>query len=151
MGGYPCGSVDAEPCVEPLLLPYFRPASNATRGQLAKIVANAGGIGGAPTGTYYTDVPQGHPFYLWIMRLTELGVISGYACGDPNEPCDDEQRPYFRPYNEVTRGQASKIVANTFFPGCQTPERAKQNQLAVPETSYYHCDIDTIGYADGLH
>ncbi len=125
MGGYPCGSVDTEPCVEPLLLPYFRPISNATRGQLAKIVANAGGIVGAPTGTYYADVPQGHPFYLWIMRLTELGVISGYSCGGPNEPCDDEQRPYFRPYNEVTRGQASKIVANTFFPGCQTPERAK--------------------------
>jgi hypothetical protein len=37
------------------------------------------------------------------------------------EPCDTEQRPYFRWGNPVTRGQASKIVANTFYPGCQTP------------------------------
>jgi glucose/arabinose dehydrogenase len=39
MGGYPCGGV-AEPC-QPGSLPYFRPDSNATRGQVSKIVANA--------------------------------------------------------------------------------------------------------------
>jgi hypothetical protein len=32
-------------------------------------------------------------------------------------------RPYFRPNADVTRGQAAKIVANTFFPGCETPAR----------------------------
>jgi hypothetical protein len=123
MGGYPCGTVDAEPCIEPDNRPYFRPFANATRGQLSKIVANAAGIGGTPTGVFYTDVQEDHPFYTWIMRLTEAGVMSGYDCGGPGEPCDSQNRPYFRPYNNVTRGQASKIVANTFFPGCNPPTR----------------------------
>ncbi len=125
MGGYPCGLVPEEPCEPPDNRPYFRPSASATRGQLAKIVSNAAGIGGDPTGLYYADVPEEHPFYVWIMRLTSLGVMSGYPCGTiPEEPCDDQDRPYFRPFNNVTRGQASKIVANTFFPNCQTPVRA---------------------------
>ena len=118
MGGYPCGTVPEEPCNPPEDRPYFRPFANATRGQLAKIVANAAGIGGTPTGVFYTDVQGDHPFYTWIMLLTNPGVMSGYQCGGPGEPCDDKNRPYFRPYNNVTRGQASKIVANTFFAGC---------------------------------
>jgi hypothetical protein len=123
MGGYPCGTVDTEPCVTPDNRPYFRPFANATRGQLAKIVANAANVGGTPTAIFYTDVPEDNPFYLWIMRLTEAGVMSGYDCGGLGEPCDSENRPYFRPYNNVTRGQASKIVANTFYLGCKTPSR----------------------------
>lgn len=124
MGGYQCGLVPEEPCIGPDNKPYFRPSANATRGQLAKIVSNAAGLVGDPSNLFYTDVPQDHPFYVWIMRLTELGVMSGYECGSiEGEPCDSENRPYFRPFNNVTRGQASKIVANTFFPGCQTPAR----------------------------
>jgi hypothetical protein len=121
IGGYPCGTVPEEQCIEPGDMPYFRPSNSATRGQLAKIVANAAGLSGEPTNLFYTDVPQEHPFYLWIMRLTEQDVMSGYPCGGEGEPCDSENRPYFRPFNNVTRGQASKIVANTFSPGCQTP------------------------------
>jgi hypothetical protein len=123
IGGYPCGLLEGEPCIEPDNLPYFRPSSSATRGQLAKIVANAAGLDNNPTGQFFTDVPEGHAFYLWIMRLTELGVMGGYECGGEAEPCDDENRPYFRPFNNVTRGQASKIVANTFLPNCETPAR----------------------------
>jgi len=123
MGGYECGLVPEEPCTPPDNRPYFRPNASATRGQLSKIVANAAGLSDTPVGQFYTDVPEGHPFYLWIMRLTNLGVMSGYDCGGPGEPCDSENRPYFRPFNNVTRGQASKIVANTFLPDCVTPSR----------------------------
>jgi hypothetical protein len=123
MGGYPCGTVDAEPCIGPDNRPYFRPNSSATRGQLAKIVSNAAGIETQPSGQYYTDVPEDNPFYVWIMRLTDRGVMSGYECGGPGEPCDGENRPYFRPFANVTRAQASKIVANTFYPACETPQR----------------------------
>jgi hypothetical protein len=119
MGGYPCGG-EGEPCGGGNL-PYFRPFANATRGQLAKIVANAAGVSGTPAGQFYADVQEDHPFYVWIMRLTNLGVMGGYPCGGEGEPCDDQQRPYFRPYKNVTRGQASKIVANAFYPNCQTP------------------------------
>jgi uncharacterized delta-60 repeat protein len=123
MSGYVCGLVPEEPCVEPNNLPYFRPNANATRGQLAKIVSNAAGITTTPTGIFFTDVPPDHPFYLWIMRLAEQGVMGGYECGGEGEPCDDQNRPYFRPQNNVTRGQASKIVANTFFPECHVMTR----------------------------
>ncbi|HKP51047.1 MAG TPA: SBBP repeat-containing protein [Chloroflexia bacterium] len=126
MSGYPCGSAPEEPCVPPANRPYFRSSARTTRGQLSKIVSNAAGITGTPTGLFYTDVPEDNPFYLWIMRLTDLGVISGYPCGGESEPCDDENRPYFRPFANVTRGQASKIVANTFFPGCETPARSNR-------------------------
>ncbi|HYO49291.1 MAG TPA: S-layer homology domain-containing protein [Chloroflexia bacterium] len=118
MGGYPCGGM-GEPCGEGDR-PYFRPNANATRAQLAKIVASAKGIVGTPTGQRYADVPPDNIFYIWIEQLSDLGVMGGYACGSvPTEPCDDQNRPYFRPFNNVTRGQASKIVANTFFPSCQ--------------------------------
>ncbi|HKP53615.1 MAG TPA: SBBP repeat-containing protein [Chloroflexia bacterium] len=123
MGGYLCGLIPEEPCIPPDNRPYFRPNASATRGQLAKIVSNAAGLVGNPTGLFYTDVAEDHPFYVWIMRLTTLGVMSGYPCGSEGEPCDGGNHPYFRPFNNVTRGQASKIVANTFFPNCQTPTR----------------------------
>ncbi|HKP53611.1 MAG TPA: S-layer homology domain-containing protein [Chloroflexia bacterium] len=122
MGGYPCGLVPEETCEPPDNRPYFRPNASATRGQLAKIVSNAAGLGGDPTGLFYNDVQEDHTFYVWIMRLTQLGVMSGYPCGGESEPCDEESRPYFRPFNDVTRGQASKIVANTFYPNCETPD-----------------------------
>jgi hypothetical protein len=120
MGGYLCGLEPSEPC-GPDNLPYFRPNASATRGQIAKIVANAAGLTSEPSGVFYTDVEEDNPFYVWIMRLTELNVMSGYECGGAGEPCDEENRPYFRPFNNVTRGQASKIVANTFYPNCETP------------------------------
>jgi len=116
MSGYPCGN--PEPCVAPGNRPYFRPGANATRGQLAKIVSNAADLQGAVTGQTFEDVEPGSTFYEFIERLAALGVMSGYLCGSP-EPCiAPGNRPYFRPSNNVTRGQTSKIVANTFFPGC---------------------------------
>jgi hypothetical protein len=121
MGGYPCGTVPGEVCNPIVNRPYFRPFANATRGQLAKIVSNAAGLGGTPSGQFYADVLDDNPFYVWIMHLTDLGAMSGYACSGPGEPCDDQNRPYFRPFNNVTRGQASKIVAGAFFPDCRTP------------------------------
>jgi hypothetical protein len=122
MGGYPCGQITQEPCIPPQNRPYFRPQNNATRGQISKIVAEAANLGGSPTGQTFEDVPTDHPFYVWIERLTSRGVISGYPCGSPGEPClPPLNRPYFRPGNNVTRGQAAKIVANTFFPGCHFP------------------------------
>jgi hypothetical protein len=122
MGGYLCGQVPHEPCREPSNLPYFRPGSDATRGQVSKIVSNAVGFGGDPTGQTFTDVPASNPFYLWIERLAARNIIGGYPCGTlPEEPCDSQNRPYFRWGLPVTRGQASKIAANSFFPDCATP------------------------------
>ncbi|HEX8221423.1 MAG TPA: SBBP repeat-containing protein [Chloroflexia bacterium] len=132
VGGYPCptrpGGGDECTPENPGL---FKPNEHATRGQLAKIVSNAAGFSEAVSGQHYADVPaegEGSQFYEWIMRLTGRYVMGGYPCGtaDPRSgPCDGQSRPYFRPGNTVTRGQAAKIVANTFFPNCETLEYAR--------------------------
>ena len=126
MGGYPCGQRPTEPCLAGNR-PYFRPNEDATRGQLSKIVANAAAYGEPVGGQFYTDVPPTNPFYTEIMRLTNRGVMSGYPCGGVGEPCDAQNRPYFRWGNNVTRGQASKIVVNTFFGSCPPPPPGTEN------------------------
>jgi hypothetical protein len=120
MAGYTCGGPN-EPC-DGENRSYFRPGAGATRGQLAKIVSNAAGFSDVIPEAQHTfaDVPPDYTFRLYVERLllNRPGVMSGYSCGGPGEPCDGENRPYFRPNNPLTRGQTSKIVANTFYPGC---------------------------------
>ncbi len=117
VNGYPCGGA-GEPC-GPGNLPYFRPNANVTRGQLSKIDANAAGFNETPGAQQYEDVVPGSTFYDYIWRLSNRGIINGYPCGGAGEPCGPNRLPYFRPAANATRGQASKIVSNTFFPACQ--------------------------------
>ena len=119
MAGYPCPD-PGEPCVPHNAL-YFQPNLDATRGQLAKIVSNAAGYQEPPSTQTFEDVPPSNPFYVYVERLALRDVMHGYACGGVGEPCGTGNRPYFRPFVNISRGQASKIVANTFFPNCQTP------------------------------
>ncbi|MDQ3928291.1 MAG: S-layer homology domain-containing protein, partial [Chloroflexota bacterium] len=130
MGGYPCDANVDESC-DDQNRPYFRPSAYATRAQLAKIVSNAAGFENNVKGQTFADVPppdeENDPssFYLYVERLAQRGVMGGYPCGSDGEDCDDQNRPYFRPGNLVTRAQAAKIVANTFYPNCQTPGRPR--------------------------
>ena len=79
----------------------FRPGANVTRAQLSKIVVNAQGWTIDTTGgPHFTDVPVTDPFYGFIETAYNHGIISGY--GDNT----------FRPGNNATRGQISKIVYN---------------------------------------
>jgi hypothetical protein len=121
INGYPCGST-GEPC-DGQNRPYFRWGANATRGQISKIVSEARGFNEQIPSTQqsYADVPANNPFWLWIERLNVHSVMSGYPCGSTGEPCDGQNRPYFRWGANATRGQTSKIVANTFFPDCSVP------------------------------
>jgi hypothetical protein len=81
----------------------FRPYNNTTRGQLTKIVVLGFGLSiytpGSPT---FVDVPASHTFYAYIETAAQAGIVSGYSCGPG---CLE-----FRPGNDVTRGQLSKIV-----------------------------------------
>lgn len=113
MSGYPCGG-PGESCGVGHK-PYFRPNDAASRGQISKIVSNAGGFNEPPGEQIFADVSPGDPFYEWVQRLASRGVIGGYECGSPTEECDEQERPYFRPDGDATRGQVSKIVSNTFF------------------------------------
>ena len=121
IGGYPCGG-PGEPCGVGNK-PYFRPYANATRGQISKVVANAATLTDTPTGQAFEDVPSSHPFYQWVQRLAQHGMMSGYLCGGVGEPCGATNRPYFRPANNATRGQISKILGNGFYPGCEARQR----------------------------
>lgn len=119
--GYPCGTIPSEPCREPDNLPYFRPNADATRGQIAKMVSNSAGYAENHTEQTFADVPTTYTFYIWIARLNSRGVVGGYPCGSPQEPCGPGNRPYFRPSANATRGQVSKMVAKAFFPNCYVP------------------------------
>jgi hypothetical protein len=116
IGGYPCGGV-SEPCGSGK--PYFRPNANATRGQISKIVSNSANFTDPPGSQKFADVAPGSTFYDWVNRLANKGIMGGYNCGGAGEPCGPGNLPYFRPGNNATRGQTSKIVAGAFFPTCQ--------------------------------
>jgi hypothetical protein len=58
----------------------------------------------------FADVPVGSTFYDYIRCLACRGIISGYPCGGPGEPCPGQ---YYRVGNNVTRGQTAKIVASS--------------------------------------
>jgi hypothetical protein len=93
ISGYACGAA----CLE------YRPGTNVTRGQLAKIVvlARAWTIYTPPSPTF-TDVPAANAFYQYIETAYSHNIISGYSCG---ASCLE-----FRPGNNATRGQIAKIV-----------------------------------------
>jgi hypothetical protein len=93
ISGYSCGAG----CLE------YRPGNNVTRGQLTKIIVLAQGWAITPPGTpTFRDVGQSDPFYGFVETAYAHNVISGYACG---AGCLE-----FRPGNNATRGQISKIV-----------------------------------------
>ncbi|MDQ3927830.1 MAG: PKD domain-containing protein, partial [Chloroflexota bacterium] len=78
----------------------FHPDYNVSRGQLAKIVANSVGYMDVVTGQTYEDVPpsfDASSFYVYVERLSSLGVMGGYPCGGPGESCGAGNKPYFRP------------------------------------------------------
>jgi hypothetical protein len=116
ISGYACGG-PGEPC-GPGSLPYFRPNANATRGQISKIVSNAAGFNDNQTVQMFQDVGVGSTYFQYIGRLASRGIMSGYPCGGAGEPCGPGNLPYFRPNNNATRGQTSKIDAGAFFPSC---------------------------------
>jgi hypothetical protein len=68
----------------------------------------------------FNDVPPGSTFWLFIERVYMHRIINGYPCGGSGEPCPGI---YFRPSNDVTRGQTAKIATNTFFPDCSPASR----------------------------
>ncbi|MEO8285880.1 MAG: S-layer homology domain-containing protein [Chloroflexota bacterium] len=90
----------------------FKPANTATRAQLSKIVVIAANfpLQNPGTGTFH-DVAPGSTFYTYVETAAAHNVISGYPCGSPGEPCDTQNRRYFRPGNSVTRAQTAKMVS----------------------------------------
>ncbi len=121
----------------------FRPDNFVTRGQLSKIVANAAGFSEPVSGQTFSDVPPSHPFYVYIERMARRGIIGGYSDGT------------FRPDNNATRGQISKIVANSASIQDPIPSN-RQTFSDVPPTHPFWVYIERLagrgilgGYSDG--
>lgn len=95
---------------------YFRADRPATRGQFSKIVANTGlFLDEVSTSTQtFTDVRRGDPYYQFVERLKSRDVLGGYSDGT------------FRPNALTSRGQAAKIVSNSFFVGCNPPSSSNR-------------------------
>jgi len=135
ISGYAGNGTFVNPCtgnIEQIGSLYFRSCNPVSRGQLAKIDAQAAGYNEAIPSTQQTfdDVPYNNPFWVYIERVALHGVISGYTGdGVTINPCTGQveilNHLNFRPCNSTTRGQASKIVANTFYPNCVTPARVR--------------------------
>lgn len=139
ISGYPCGG-PGEPC-DGQNSPYFRPGSLVTRGQVAKIVANALGLAGEPGGQLFEDVPPGSPFYSYVNRLAGMGVMSGYPCGGPGEACGAGGLLFFRPDRNATRGQIAKIVSNG---AGYTESHTGQTFEDVPATDTFYLPVERL-------
>ena len=110
VSGYQCGG-PGEPC-DGQNRPYFRPGNNVTRAQSAKmIVVSRGWSLSTPASPTFADIPSSNSLYSYVETAVEHGILSGYPCGGTNEPCDGQNRPYFRPGNNVTRAQISKMLS----------------------------------------
>ncbi len=134
--GYPC-ELDPNELCDDQNRPYFRPNNNATRGQFAKMETKARGwLSITPTPTRssercgspgpdaggfnsfqdvcYRFLSAGvwvtNEFYTWAETVKAHNAIDGYLCGEDLEPCGETSYPYFRPGNNVTRGQMSKVI-----------------------------------------
>ncbi len=86
----------------------FRSYNDITRGQIAKMIVNAlrWTTYNLPDPTF-NDAQPDSPYYGFIERVVDYGVVSGYVCGAAGEPCPGL---YFRPSDASTRAQACKII-----------------------------------------
>ena len=129
----------------------FKPNNTATRAQLSKMVVLAAGwpLLNPPTPTF-NDVQYGSTFYQYVETAADHEVISGYDCGGPGEPCPGR---YFRPNNNVTRGQVTKMIMLAFgFP--ENTSGGPHFSDVAPGSTFY-ANIETLynlgivgGYTD---
>lgn len=130
----------------------FRPGNPATRGQFSKMIVL--GLGWPviyPPTPHFADVPLDHTFYGHIETAFSHGIIGGYPCGGENEPCPGS---YFRPGNDITRGQIAKLVV--LSKGWQLQDPQTPTFSDVPRGSTFYTYIETAvthgvvgGYQDG--
>src|SRR5207237_6549928 len=73
-----------------------------------------------------SDLPPGSTFYPYIRCLACRGIVNGYTDGT------------FRPNNNVTRGQLSKIVSNSAgFSDPQTTQMFEDVPPTGPESTFF--------------
>ncbi len=134
----------------------FRPFAQTTRQQMVKIIVLGFQVPiQTPAGGNYTftDVPIGSTFFSLVETAAARGIVSGYTCGGPGKPCDGQHRTYFRPANNVTRGQLAKITVLTAGWSLISPPSASFSDVPVGSTFYSAietavCHSILSGYSD---
>lgn len=120
----------------------FRTSSIATRATLAKWVVLARGWALDSTGgPHFTDVATTDPYYPYIETARLHQVLSGYSDST------------FRPNNEVSRGQMSKMIVIALGWDTTAPT---QHFSDVPPSYVFYPYVETLvahnavtGYSDG--
>ena len=112
-----------EPC-DAQNRPYFRPFANVTRGQLAKIVVVAAGWAlinpATPASRTCSRTRRSTPSW---RPPTATASSAATAAAARASRAARRSKPYFRQFNDATRGQIAKIVygALTSTQTCATP------------------------------
>src|SRR5262249_4260683 len=89
----------------------LRPDQGATRGQAIRLLVSAAGWPLVSDETEYSaDVSADNPLYGWVETAAVHGLVDGTPCGGMGEPCDQQQRPYFRPASQITRAAVAKLI-----------------------------------------
>jgi hypothetical protein len=118
----------------------FRPADHVTRGQLASFLARSLELPLRGVGSFFGDVPRGHPHGASIAALAEHGIVTGNEDGE------------YRPGSRVTRGQMAAMLARSY-------DLAPGGTAAFTDVPSDHVHADAIravadagvalGYGDG--
>jgi len=130
----------------------FRPYAPVTRAQAAKVLRGVFPRPPAlPPPAIFADVDPANVFYLPIQAAAAAGLFSGYTCGSrPTEPCDTQQRPYFRPSVPLTRSQLAQIVALAAgWPRYDGPAPFADVTPDLPDPAALACRNVAAGYTCG--
>ena len=119
----------------------FNPSMTASRGEMAKMLAVAAGLGdGVSTGHSFTDVPADNVFYPYVMKLANNGIVA----------LNNE----FNVELKVTRAELAKMVVGAF--GFEEDLTGAPAFSDVASTSDFYTFIHTAknngvvnGYTDG--
>jgi hypothetical protein len=132
----------------------FQPGNNTTRAQLSKIVTLAEGwdiINSQQQ--HFTDVSPWDTFFSYIETAYSHGIISGYTCTS-GTPVPEAGCLEFRPGNNITRAQLSKVIVLAQGWTLYTPPTP--TFVDVPATHAFYQYIETAyahsvvsGYNDG--
>jgi hypothetical protein len=121
----------------------FRPYNNTTRAQVTKmVVLGEGWTLVNPTRATFSDVERDNAFYTYIETAVQHGILGGYADGT------------FKPFNDVTRGQITKIVVLARNWSLASPTRNTFSDVPAGSTFFQHVETAVQqgilgGYADG--
>lgn len=107
----------------------FYPKLNLTRGEMAKVVVLSNNLTiDTSGGQRFPDVSPSNTFYSYIQTLANRGVIGGYADGT------------FRPGNNITRGEFSKMTVGAFGFAVNTTGGPHFSDVPSSQTFYVHVE-----------